>query len=201
MASKGQNESARVSSFLESGEFHRSFYWLKLESKIRLAMISLQHSAELSGKALESRRIFTEEEVYSALAQGRIAEVLPPLHRIAADNGEILRASAFEFRTEEQAGEIPGLGHAVSAGLPAPILVRDGEISFPLRAGIPGGIVAEWVSQTQTMEWQPGDALYLYTDTMDEKMYPDFRDYIKQNGTGQLTLPKDMILLRLEFTA
>ncbi|MBL8019149.1 MAG: SpoIIE family protein phosphatase [Leptospirales bacterium] len=191
----------RFSISVEIGEFHRSFYWAKLESKIRLVLISLQHSPELSGKPLDSRRVFSDEEVYSAMSQGRIAEVLPVLHRIAADNGEILRACTFELRAEEKAGEIPGLAHAVSAGLPAPILLREGEISFPLRAGIPGGIVAEWVSQTQTMEWHPGDVLYFYTDTGNDKLHPDFREYIKSSGSGPLTLPEDMILLRVEFLA
>jgi len=194
-----RGESEHMSLVLNRGEYQRSAFFVRSEERIRVLLVSLQFSPQLSGKQPTAQNVFAEQEVCAALESGRISEVLPHLHKRAVESGGILRAGAFELRADEAAGEVPGLVHAVTAGLPAPVLIRAGAFSFPLRSGIPGGIVAEWFSQTQVMEWDAGDTLYLFTDTSSEQILSGFHEYLKDHDGGPLDLPDDMILFRLEF--
>jgi hypothetical protein len=154
-------------------------------------------SLEQPGSA--AKEGISEAIAYAALESPRLADVIASVHKVAFEKGGILRAGVYELREDEAPGEVPGLFHAVTAGLPPPLLIRGGEFTFPLRSGIPAGIVSEWVSQTQSMEWHAGDALYLYTDSAEVEASHDFHEYLRAHKGGSLQIPEDMIVFRIEF--
>lgn len=175
---------------ISRGDFTRSIYFLKSAERLRIALVSLQTSGD--GKAAVETRL---------LSSGRISEVMAAFHRKAVECGCILRGGVFEIRAEEPDEEPdgPGLLHAVTAGLPAAVLIRGGEFLFPLRAGIPGGIVTDWAAQSQSLEYQKGDSLYLFTDSQEEAFLGNMHEHLKQHEGGSLRLPDDMVLLQLDF--
>ncbi len=172
------------------GEFTRSIHFLKEPDRIRIALISLQTPAG-SAAALDARMLKT----------GRISEVLGVVHKKAVESGSILRCGIFEIRAVEpdEEPDAPGLMHAITAGLPAAVLIREGEFLFPLRAGIPGGIVSDWTAQSQSLEYKSGDSLYLFTDSQEEAFLGGIHEHLKSHAGGSLRLPDDMVLLRLDF--
>lgn len=171
------------------GEFIRSIHFLKEPRRIRIALISLQTAAGAAA-ALDAR-----------LGTGRISEVLAALHKKAVESSSILRCGIFEIRADEPEEEpdAPGLVHAITAGLPAAVLIRQGEFLFPLRAGIPGGIVSDWTAQSQSLEYKSGDSLYLFTDSQEESFLGGIHEHLRAHQGGSLRLPDDMVLLRLDF--
>lgn len=179
---------------ISRGEFTRSIHFLKEPERIRIALISLQTAAGStagSATALDAQMLKT----------GRISEVLGVVHKKALESGSILRCAIFEIRAEEpdEEPDAPGLVHAITAGLPAAVLIRQGEFLFPLRAGIPGGIVSDWAAQSQSLEYKSGDSLYLFTDSQEEAFLGGMHEHLKAHAGGSLRLPDDMVLLRLDF--
>lgn len=179
-----------LSLVISRGEFTRSIHFLKEPDRIRIALISFQTAAGASA-AVDAQ----------ILKAGRISEVLAAVHKKAVSTESILRGAVFEIRAEEpdEEPDSPGLVHAVTAGLPAAVLIREGEFLFPLRAGIPGGIVSDWAAQSQSMEYKKGDILYLFTDSQEEAFLGGIHEHLKAHAGGTLHLPDDMVLLQLDF--
>ncbi len=190
----GQKEHLAIR--LGKGDCAKTAYFLKTDERIRILLVSL----ETPGQAARSD-LLPEDRAFETLSTSKLSEVIALLHKLALEAGGILRAGVYEVREDEAPGEVPGLFHAVTAGLPPPLLIRDGEFSFPLRSGIPAGIVSEWMSQTQSMEWHEGDALYVHTDTADSQTPQDFHEYLRSHAGDSLQIPEDMILFRIEFGA
>lgn len=71
-----------------------------------------------------------------------------------------------------------GLVRFINAGHNPPVLIREREASFiPMQANLIMGFLEDAFYEEQTLQLQPGDLLFLYTDGVTEALNPEKRQY------------------------
>lgn len=117
------------------------------------------------------------------------------------DPAAVLRSANEVMLAEEFGGRFvtAAVGHAqwqrrrlrvvlASAGHPGPVLIRpDGRTQQLRGGGVPLGIFPDAVPATQTIELDPGDVLFLYTDGLTDACGPDMA-YFQDRLTDELAV-------------
>ncbi|MBI3396832.1 MAG: SpoIIE family protein phosphatase [Spirochaetia bacterium] len=138
-----------------------------------------------------------DQALRAFLDQGTPAVVTSELERAGREAQTSFRAALVEIGTTEE----DMLVQVSTAGLPPLALVTGGDFTLPIRSGVPAGVVPDRRIFPQSMEWNVGDALILYTDYSGPEGALQLREFHDRIKTGDVPVPLRGIALSVEFVS
>ena len=135
---------------------------------------------DVSGKGLPAA-------MYAALAAGTLrgihktgqhpAQVMALLIKRLLPRGIPCRYTAIQYALLDP---VKAQLHPSSAGMPGPMLLREGECRALQVAGIPAGLFSEITYDHLTVQLEPGDSLLFYTDGLTDTRNCDEAEFEEQ---------------------
>jgi serine phosphatase RsbU (regulator of sigma subunit)/pSer/pThr/pTyr-binding forkhead associated (FHA) protein len=128
--------------------------------------------ADVSGKGLGAALLTTMlQGALSGMTLGTDpARVFNHVNRFLCDHAEVGRYATMFFGIVDEAGRL----EFINAGHPSPILMRNGTAEEAFTEGsFPVGLVPEAEFTTTSLQLEPNDVLFLFSDGVTEAMDPD----------------------------
>lgn len=132
---------------------------------------------DVSGKGVPSALFMA---VTQALFHAVTARVSQPAHILQAINGSICHHNTRNMFITFFIGvlDLPtGRLRYCNAGHNAPVLVGDSPQPLPVHANLPLGVMKDYKFEAQECQLSPGEALFLYTDGLNEAMNPQHQQF------------------------
>ncbi len=132
--------------------------------------------ADVSGKGLGAALLTTMlQGALSGMTLGTDpARTFNHVNRFLCDHAEVGRYATMFFGILHESGKL----EFINAGHPSPILMRQGRVEEAFTEGsFPVGLVPEAEFATATLQLQPNDTLFLFSDGVTEAMDPDEQLY------------------------
>jgi serine phosphatase RsbU (regulator of sigma subunit) len=152
--------------------------------------------ADVSGKGLGAALLTTMlQGALSGMTLGTDpARTFNHVNRFLCDHAEVGRYATMFFGILDEAGKL----EFINAGHPSPILMRQGRAEEAFTEGsLPVGLVPEAEFATATLQLEPNDTLFLFSDGVTEAMDPDEQLYgvprLVGVLQGKIDLPLDEI--------
>jgi len=152
--------------------------------------------ADVSGKGLGAALLTTMlQGALSGMTLGTDpARTFNHVNRFLCDHAEVGRYATMFFGILDVAGKL----EFINAGHPSPILMRQGRAEEAFTEGsFPVGLVPEAEFATMTLQLEPNDTLFLFSDGVTEAMDPDEQLYgvprLVEVLEGKTDLPLDEI--------
>jgi len=152
--------------------------------------------ADVSGKGLGAALLTTMlQGALSGMTLGTDpARTFNHVNRFLCDHAEVGRYATMFFGILDEAGKL----EFINAGHPSPILMRQGRAEEAFTEGsFPVGLVPEAEFATSTLQLEPNDTLFLFSDGVTEAMDPDEQLYgvprLVEVLQGKTDLPLDEI--------
>ena len=152
--------------------------------------------ADVSGKGLGAALLTTMlQGALSGMTLGTDpARTFTHVNRFLCDHAEVGRYATMFFGILDQSGKL----EFINAGHPSPILMRQGRAEEAFTEGsFPVGLVPEAEFATATLQLEPNDTLFLFSDGVTEAMDPDEQMYgvprLVEVLEGKTDLPLDEI--------
>jgi phosphoserine phosphatase RsbU/P len=152
--------------------------------------------ADVSGKGLGAALLTTMlQGALSGMTLGTDpARTFNHVNRFLCDHAEVGRYATMFFGILDVAGKL----EFINAGHPSPILMRQGRAEEAFTEGsFPVGLVPEAEFATATLQLEPNDTLFLFSDGVTEAMDPDEQLYgvprLVEVLEGKTDLPLDEI--------
>jgi len=152
--------------------------------------------ADVSGKGLGAALLTTMlQGALSGMTLGTDpARTFNHVNRFLCDHAEVGRYATMFFGILDQSGKL----EFINAGHPSPILMRQGRAEEAFTEGsFPVGLVPEAEFATATLQLEPNDTLFLFSDGVTEAMDPDEQLYgvprLVEVLEGKTDLPLDEI--------
>jgi serine phosphatase RsbU (regulator of sigma subunit) len=152
--------------------------------------------ADVSGKGLGAALLTTMlQGALSGMTLGTDpARTFNHVNRFLCDHAEVGRYATMFFGILDEAGKL----EFINAGHPSPILMRQGRAEEAFTEGsFPVGLVPEAEFATATLQLEPNDTLFLFSDGVTEAMDPDEQLYgvprLVEVLEGKTDLPLDEI--------
>jgi serine phosphatase RsbU (regulator of sigma subunit) len=152
--------------------------------------------ADVSGKGLGAALLTTMlQGALSGMTLGTDpARTFNHVNRFLCDHAEVGRYATMFFGILDVAGKL----EFINAGHPSPILMRQGRAEEAFTEGsFPVGLVPEAEFATATLQLEPNDTLFLFSDGVTEAMDPDEQLYgvprLVEVLQGKTDLPLDEI--------
>src|SRR5208282_1080583 len=152
--------------------------------------------ADVSGKGLGAAILTTMlQGALSGMTLGiDPARVVSHVNRFLCDHAEVGRYATMFFGILDEGGKL----EFINAGHPSPILMRQGRAEEAFTEGsFPVGLVPEAEFATATLQLEPNDTLFLFSDGVTEAMDPDEQLYgvprLVEVLQGKTDLPLDEI--------
>ena len=120
-----------------------------------------------------------------------------PLEDLSAE-GSSETGAAGNGEQDEEDFDPYGVVNILAAGLPPMVLITEGQMTFPVRSGLPAGVLPNWFTEMQSVDWRPGDELNFYTEARTTMSLREFHEYLLANRNPE-ELPPDMALFKLAF--
>ncbi len=152
--------------------------------------------ADVSGKGLGAALLTTMlQGALSSMTLGTDpGRTFNHVNRFLCDHAEVGRYATMFFGILDEAGKL----EFINAGHPSPILMRQGRAEEAFTEGsFPVGLVPEAEFATSTLQLEPNDTLFLFSDGVTEAMDPDEQLYgvprLVEVLRGKTDLPLDEI--------
>ena len=149
--------------------------------------------ADVSGKGLGAALLTTMlQGALSGMTLGTDpARTFNHVNRFLCDHAEVGRYATMFFGILDEAGKL----EFINAGHPSPILMRQGRAEEAFTEGsFPVGLVPEAEFATATLQLEPNDTLFLFSDGVTEAMDPDEQLYGVPRLVGVLQGKTDLPL-------
>ncbi len=149
--------------------------------------------ADVSGKGLGAALLTTMlQGALSGMTLGTDpARTFNHVNRFLCDHAEVGRYATMFFGILDEAGKL----EFINAGHPSPILMRQGRAEEAFTEGsFPVGLVPEAEFATATLQLEPNDTLFLFSDGVTEAMDPDEQLYGVPRLVGVLQGKTDLSL-------
>jgi serine phosphatase RsbU (regulator of sigma subunit) len=149
--------------------------------------------ADVSGKGLGAALLTTMlQGALSGMTLGTDpARTFNHVNRFLCDHAEVGRYATMFFGILDEAGKL----EFINAGHPSPILMRRGRAEEAFTEGsFPVGLVPEAEFATATLQLEPNDTLFLFSDGVTEAMDPDEQLYGVPRLVGVLQGKTDLPL-------
>ncbi|HXR33088.1 MAG TPA: SpoIIE family protein phosphatase [Verrucomicrobiae bacterium] len=149
--------------------------------------------ADVSGKGLGAALLTTMlQGALSGMTLGTDpARTFNHVNRFLCDHAEVGRYATMFFGILDEAGKL----EFINAGHPSPILMRQGRAEEAFTEGsFPVGLVPEAEFATSTLQLEPNDTLFLFSDGVTEAMDPDEQLYGVPRLVGVLEGKTDLPL-------
>jgi serine phosphatase RsbU (regulator of sigma subunit) len=155
--------------------------------------------ADVSGKGLGAALLTTMlQGALSGMTLGTDpARTFNHVNRFLCDHAEVGRYATMFFGILDEAGKL----EFINAGHPSPILMRQGRAEEAFTEGsFPVGLVPEAEFATATLQLEPNDTLFLFSDGVTEAMDPDEQLYGVPRLIGVLQGKTDLPLDEIQKT-
>ncbi|MFI5098008.1 MAG: SpoIIE family protein phosphatase [Candidatus Acidiferrales bacterium] len=155
--------------------------------------------ADVSGKGLGAALLTTMlQGALSGMTLGTDpARTFNHVNRFLCDHSEVGRYATMFFGILDVAGKL----EFINAGHPSPILMRQGRAEEAFTEGsFPVGLVPEAEFATATLQLEPNDTLFLFSDGVTEAMDPDEQMYGVPRLVGVLEGKTDLPLDEIQKT-
>jgi serine phosphatase RsbU (regulator of sigma subunit) len=155
--------------------------------------------ADVSGKGLGAALLTTMlQGALSGMTLGTDpARTFNHVNRFLCDHAEVGRYATMFFGILDEAGKL----EFINAGHPSPILMRQGRAEEAFTEGsLPVGLVPEAEFATATLQLEPNDTLFLFSDGVTEAMDPDEQLYGVPRLVGVLRGKTDLPLDEIQKT-
>ena len=155
--------------------------------------------ADVSGKGLGAALLTTMlQGALSGMTLGTDpARTFNHVNQFLCDHAEVGRYATMFFGILDEAGKL----EFINAGHPSPILMRQGRAEEAFTEGsFPVGLVPEAEFATATLQLQPNDTLFLFSDGVTEAMDPDEQLYGVPRLVGVLQGKTDLPLDEIQKT-
>ncbi|HKM81364.1 MAG TPA: SpoIIE family protein phosphatase [Candidatus Acidoferrum sp.] len=149
--------------------------------------------ADVSGKGLGAALLTTMlQGALSSMTLGTDpGRTFNHVNRFLCDHAEVGRYATMFFGILDEAGKL----EFINAGHPSPILMRQGRAEEAFTEGsFPVGLVPEAEFATSTLQLEPNDTLFLFSDGVTEAMDPDEQLYGVPRLVGVLQGKTDLPL-------
>jgi serine phosphatase RsbU (regulator of sigma subunit) len=153
--------------------------------------------ADVSGKGLGAALLTTMlQGALSGMTLGTDpAQTFTHVNRFLCDHAEVGRYATMFFGILDDTGKL----EFINAGHPSPILMREGKAEEAFTEGsLPVGLVPEAEFATATLQLQPNDTLFLFSDGVTEAMDPDEQLYGMPRLVGVLQGKTDLPLEEIQ---
>ncbi|MGB2677160.1 MAG: SpoIIE family protein phosphatase [Candidatus Acidiferrum sp.] len=155
--------------------------------------------ADVSGKGLGAALLTTMlQGALSGMTLGTDpARTFNHVNRFLCDHAEVGRYATMFFGILDETGKL----EFINAGHPSPILMRQGRAEEAFTEGsFPVGLVPEAEFATATLQLEPNDTLFLFSDGVTEAMDPDEQLYGVPRLVGVLEGKTDLPLDEIQKT-
>ena len=155
--------------------------------------------ADVSGKGLGAALLTTMlQGALSGMTLGTDpARTFNHVNRFLCDHAEVGRYATMFFGILDETGKL----EFINAGHPSPILMRQGRAEEAFTEGsFPVGLVPEAEFATATLQLEPNDTLFLFSDGVTEAMDPDEQLYGVPRLVGVLQGKTDLPLDEIQKT-
>ena len=155
--------------------------------------------ADVSGKGLGAALLTTMlQGALSGMTLGTDpARTFNHVNRFLCDHAEVGRYATMFFGILDETGKL----EFINAGHPSPILMRQGRAEEAFTEGsFPVGLVPEAEFATSTLQLEPNDTLFLFSDGVTEAMDPDEQLYGVPRLVGVLQGKTDLPLDEIQKT-
>ena len=155
--------------------------------------------ADVSGKGLGAALLTTMlQGALSGMSLGTDpARTFNHVNRFLCDHAEVGRYATMFFGILDETGKL----EFINAGHPSPILMRQGRAEEAFTEGsFPVGLVPEAEFATATLQLEPNDTLFLFSDGVTEAMDPDEQLYGVPRLVGVLQGKTDLPLDEIQKT-
>ena len=155
--------------------------------------------ADVSGKGLGAALLTTMlQGALSGMTLGTDpARTFNHVNRFLCDHAEVGRYATMFFGILDETGKL----EFINAGHPSPILMRQGRATEAFTEGsFPVGLVPEAEFATATLQLEPNDTLFLFSDGVTEAMDPDEQLYGVPRLIGVLQGKTDLPLDEIQKT-
>ena len=155
--------------------------------------------ADVSGKGLGAALLTTMlQGALSGMTLGTDpARTFNHVNRFLCDHAEVGRYATMFFGILDEGGKL----EFINAGHPSPILMRHGRAEEAFTEGsFPVGLVPEAEFATATLQLEPNDTLFLFSDGVTEAMDPDEQLYGVPRLVGVLQGKTDLPLDEIQKT-
>lgn len=179
------------------------FFFYKPQQRLRLLVLAAQYQQTQAGPLVDSQRLGDDVVLSGLTGDEDGLKVMEALHQRARKLEITLKASLLEIVADEEPEPDVAMLNVFAAGLPPIVLMGSSGFSFPLRSGLPAGVLPDWFTQRQSLEWSPGEELNLHTDLPGERSgnaLRRFHDSLR-HGDPMKELPAEMVLMKLRFVS
>ena len=154
--------------------------------------------ADVSGKGLGAALLTTMlQGALSGMTGTDPARTFNHVNRFLCDHAEVGRYATMFFGILDETGKL----EFINAGHPSPILMRQGRAEEAFTEGsFPVGLVPEAEFATATLQLEPNDTLFLFSDGVTEAMDPDEQLYGVPRLVGVLQGKTDLPLDEIQKT-
>jgi serine phosphatase RsbU (regulator of sigma subunit) len=154
--------------------------------------------ADVSGKGLGAALLTTMlQGALSDMTGTDPARTFNHVNRFLCDHAEVGRYATMFFGILDETGKL----EFINAGHPSPILMRQGRAEEAFTEGsFPVGLVPEAEFATATLQLEPNDTLFLFSDGVTEAMDPDEQLYGVPRLVGVLQGKTDLPLDEIQKT-
>ena len=154
--------------------------------------------ADVSGKGLGAALLTTMlQGALSGMTGTDPARTFNHVNRFLCDHAEVGRYATMFFGILDETGKL----EFINAGHPSPILMRQGRAEEAFTEGsFPVGLVPEAEFATATLQLEPNDTLFLFSDGVTEAMDPDEQLYGVPRLVGVLQRKTDLPLDEIQKT-
>ena len=170
--------------------------------KLRVLVFSCEQNGPEMHRLIRSDRLDEDAVLVDLSSPAHAETILRRLHERAAALQLSLRATLLEIEGEsDESDDDFAVINAFTAGLPPLVLIGEAGFSFPVRSGLPAGILPEWFTQEQKLEWQRGEQLFCHTDLPGSNSGTALRSFhnLLKKGAYPTELPDDLVMLRVRF--
>ena len=164
----------------------------------RFMLFSVESTKDIFTSLLGDSTPENEPSLLSLQQESNLTDVLRGLHERAARAGVLLKGTAIEIPTnEEEPDDDYAYLELATGGLPPVALVGGSGFTFPIRSGLPCGVLPEWFTRLQSLDWSAGDVLNFYTEVKHGGVRA-FHNSLRE-GQAMECLPNEMVLIQLQF--
>ena len=178
--------------------------WYVPDRLLRVLVLSCEQNGPRMRRMVNTDRLAEDVVLADVMSEAPPDVILRKLHERAAALQLSMRATLLEIDgRSDEADEEFAILNAFTAGLPPLVLIGEAGFSFPVRSGLPAGVLPEWFSVRQKMEWQRGEQIFCHTDLPGSKSGAALRAFhdVLKDGARLTELPDDLVLIKVQFSS
>ncbi len=169
---------------------------------LRILLFSCEQNGPEMRRMMDPTRLAEDVVLSDMTTQSEPEVILARLHERARMLLLSVRATLLEIDGRgDDAEENIAVISVFTAGLPPLVHIGPSGFSFPVRSGLPAGVLPEWFTMKQKMEWSPGEQVNCHTDlpgAITGETLRAFHDLLRTQAPMR-ELPDDMVVLRIRF--